>query len=86
MNDIETATIDQLYDEIKSRCNGCVLIMRKPLKNPTEDGTTTAFAIRWGDNDFALSLGLIEQAKFSFERQYMETYEDIDPAEAGLEE
>ena len=84
--DIEIATIDELYKEIESRCDGCVLIMRKPLKNPTNYEATTAFAIRSKENDFALSLGLIEQAKFSFERQYLETYEDIDPSEAGLEE
>lgn len=84
MNDIQTATIDQLFQEIKSRCDGCILIMRKPLKNPSDDGVTSAFAIRW--KDFALSLGLVEQAKICLERHYVEVFEDINPSEVGLEE
>ena len=81
--DIETATIDELYEEIEKRCNGCVLVMHKPLKNITDNGVTSAFAIRW--KDFVLSIGLMEQAKFYFQKYYLESFEDISPSEIGLE-
>ena len=80
--DLETATIDQMYDEIEKRCEGCVLIMQKTLKNPVGD-VTSAFAIRW--KDFVISLGLIDQTRFYFQKHYLKTYEDIDSSDVGLE-
>ncbi len=82
--DIETSTIDELYEEIKSRCEGCVLIIKKPLKIPVEDGIQSAFVLHW--RNFTLSLGLIEQTKLQLNQYYLETFEDIPPSEAGLEE
>jgi len=84
MNDIETATIDQLYREIASRCKGCILIIRKQLKNPDKNEIDSAFAIHY--KDFSLSLGLLEQAKFYFQKNYLESFKDIEPSEIGLEE
>lgn len=84
MIDIETATIDQLYHEIASRCKGCIVIIRKKLKNPKNDGIDSAFVIHY--KDFTLSLGLLEQARFYFQKNYLESFEDINPSEIGLEE
>ena len=84
MVDLETATIDELYSEIASRCKGCIVIIRKQLKNPRKNEIDSAFSVHY--KDFTLSLGLLEQAKFYFRKYYLESFEDISPSEIGLEE
>ena len=82
--DIETATIDELYAEIKKRSEGCVLILRKLLKHPIEGKDTAVFVMHW--KNFTMSLGLIEEAKLHLHKSHLEHFQDINPSEVGLEE
>lgn len=74
MKDLETLTLDELFDEIKKRTTGAILIFDAPGRQ----GPTAYVDTYYHGCSLAHIMGLLKYAKISTEAKVHEIVYDID--------